>query len=178
VAPQSVETCRLSQPPPACCPRAAGVGGRDSSAACASPPPAPPCRQQHRPEEGLMRAHTLISILVAVAAMECEGWGLTAPRPGAVFADKSPSAVPVDVELVIAVDVSNSMDPEEQTLQREGYILGLTSREFLLALRDGGHGRIAITYFEWAGLYDQKIILPWRLIDGPESAESVTNEIK
>src|SRR4029077_7968288 len=42
----------------------------------------------------------------------------------------------------------------------------------------GYHGRIAITYFEWAGLYDQKIVLPWRLIDGPESAEAVTNEIK
>jgi hypothetical protein len=56
------------------------------------------------------------------------------------------------------------MDPEEHALQREGYILGLTSREFLQALRTGSHGRIAITYFEWAGQYDQKIILPWRLV--------------
>src|SRR5215467_3370133 len=130
------------------------------------------------PEERRMRAHTLISILVAGGAVAAAGWGLAAPKPGAAFADKSPSAVPVDVELVIAVDVSNSMDPEEQALQREGYILGLTSREFLQALRSGSHGRVAITYFEWAGLYDQKIILPWRLIDGPESADAVTNEIK
>jgi hypothetical protein len=125
-----------------------------------------------------MRAHTLISILAAAAVIAVAGWGLAAPKPGAVFADKSPSAIPVDVELVIAVDVSNSMDPEEQELQREGYILGLTSREFLQALRNGSHGRIAVTYFEWAGQYDQKIILPWRLIDGPESAKAVTNEIK
>ncbi len=125
-----------------------------------------------------MRAHVLISILVAGGAAAAAGWALAAPKPGAVFADKSPSAIPVDVELVIAVDVSNSMDPEEQALQREGYILGLTSREFLQALRDGSHGRIAITYFEWAGQGDQRIILPWRLIDGPESAEAVTNEIK
>src|SRR5262249_8657466 len=118
------------------------------------------------------------SVLAAAAAMAVAGWGLAAPRPGAVFADKSPGAIPVDVELVIAVDVSNSMDPEEQELQREGYILGLTSREFLQALRNGSHGRIAVTYFEWAGQYDQKIILPWRLIDGPESAKAVTNEIK
>ncbi len=124
-----------------------------------------------------MRAHALISILVA-GGVVAAGWGLAAPKPDAIFADNSPSAIPVDVELVIAVDVSNSMDPEEQALQREGYILGLTSREFLQALRNGNHGRIAITYFEWAGLYDQKIILPWRLIDGPESAEAVTNEIK
>jgi hypothetical protein len=125
-----------------------------------------------------MRAHTLISILVAGGAVAAAGWGLAAPKPEAVFADKSAGAIPVDVELVIAVDVSNSMDPEEQALQREGYILGLTSREFLQALRNGSYGRIAITYFEWAGIYDQKIILPWRLIDGPESAEAVTNEIK
>jgi hypothetical protein len=125
-----------------------------------------------------MRAHTLISILVAGGALAVAGWGLAAPKPEALFADRSPNAIPVDVELVIAVDVSNSMDPEEQALQREGYILGLTSREFLQALRNGSHGRIAITYFEWAGLYDQKILLPWRLIDGPASAEAVTNEIK
>ncbi len=125
-----------------------------------------------------MRARTLISILVAGGAVAVAGWGLAAPKPETVFADKRSGAIPVDVELVIAVDVSNSMDPEEQALQREGYILGLTSREFLQALRNGNYGRIAITYFEWAGLYDQKIVLPWRLIDGPESAEAVTNEIK
>ncbi len=68
--------------------------------------------------------------------------------------------------------MSYSMDPEEQASPREGYILGLTSREFLQVLSNGNHGRIAITYFEWAGLYDQKIILPCRLIDGPESAEA------
>src|ERR1700722_16351392 len=130
-----------------------------------------------------MRAHTLISLVTASLvtaglATAVAGWGLAAPNPGAVFADRRPSAIPVDVELVIAVDVSNSMDPEEQALQREGYILGLTSREFLQALRNSAHGRIAILYFEWAGQGDQKIILPWRLIDGPESAEAVTNEIK
>jgi hypothetical protein len=95
----------------------------------------------------------------------------------AARADKSPSALPVDVELVIAVDVSYSMDPDEQALQREGYITGFTSREFMQALRNGVHGKIAVTYFEWAGTYDQKIIVPWRLIDGPEAADAFVNEI-
>jgi hypothetical protein len=98
-----------------------------------------------------------------------------APNPR--FADKSPQAIPVDVELVIAVDVSYSMDPEEQALQREGYVQALTSRDFMLALREGANGKIAITYFEWAGQFDQKIIMPWRLIEGPESADSVAAEI-
>jgi hypothetical protein len=78
---------------------------------------------------------------------------------------------------VIAVDVSYSMDPEEQALQREGYITGITSREFMSALRSGMHGKVAVTYFEWAGPYDQKIVVPWRLIDGPEGADAFANEI-
>jgi len=93
------------------------------------------------------------------------------------LADTRVSAVPVDVELVIAVDVSYSMDPDEQALQREGYILALTSKEFLQALRQGANGRVAVTYFEWAGQSDQKIVLPWRLIDGPEAADAVAAEI-
>ena len=83
----------------------------------------------------------------------------------------------VDVELVIAVDVSYSMDPDEQALQREGYIIGLTSPEFLDALHQGMHGKIAITYFEWAGSSDQRIVVPWRLIDGPASARAFADEV-
>jgi hypothetical protein len=93
------------------------------------------------------------------------------------LADMRTSAIPVDVELVIAVDVSYSMDPDEQALQREGYVLALTSKEFLQALRQGPHGKIAVTYFEWAGQSDQKIIMPWRLIDGPEAADAVAAEL-
>jgi hypothetical protein len=69
------------------------------------------------------------------------------------------------------------MDPEEQELQRDGYVTALTSREFMQALRSGTHGKVSVTYFEWAGLYDQKILMPWRLIDGPESADAVASEI-
>jgi len=93
------------------------------------------------------------------------------------FADTRPNAIPVDVELVLAVDVSYSMDPDEQALQREGYRLALTSKEFLQALREGAHGKIAITYVEWAGQHDQQVVVPWRLIEGPESADAVAAEI-
>jgi len=67
----------------------------------------------------------------------------------------APSSIPVDTELVIAVDVSNSMDPEEQELQREGYIAALTSQEFLSALRGGATGKCG-HLFRVGGLYDQK----------------------
>jgi uncharacterized protein DUF1194 len=98
-----------------------------------------------------------------------------APNPR--FADKSQNATPVDVELVLAVDVSYSMDPDEQALQREGYVLALRSREFMQALRQGANAKIAVTYIEWAGQFDQKVIMPWRLIEGPESADSVAAEL-
>jgi hypothetical protein len=119
----------------------------------------------------------LISILAAGVAAGLAVASFAAPGPAPLFADKSPNAVPVDVELVIAVDVSYSMDPEEQALQREGYITGFTSRDFMQALRSGMHGKVAVTYFEWAGPYDQKIVVPWRMIDGPEAADAFVNEI-
>lgn len=111
-----------------------------------------------------------LAVITALAGMAL---GAFAPR----LADKSPGAIPVDVELVIAVDISYSMDPDEQALQRDGYVQALTSREFLTALREGAHGKIAITYFEWAGPFDQRIVMPWRLIEGPESADAVAAEI-
>ena len=83
----------------------------------------------------------------------------------------------VDVELVLAVDVSYSMDMDELALQREGYAQAIVSKEFLQALKSGPNGRISVTYFEWAASTDQKIIIPWRVIDGPETADAVANEI-
>ena len=83
----------------------------------------------------------------------------------------------VDVELVLAVDISYSMDADELALQREGYVKALTSAEFLNALRQGIHGKVAVTYFEWAGAGEQRVIVPWRVVEGPESAGSVASEI-
>jgi len=114
----------------------------------------------------VVAAVTAVALVLAASAA-------TVPK----FVDSRASAIPVDVELVIAVDVSYSMDPDEQALQREGYVLALTSKEFLQALHQGAHGKIAITYFEWAGQSDQKILMPWRMIDGPESADAVAAEI-
>src|SRR5260370_10005509 len=127
-----------------------------------------------------MRAALIPTVAVgAGGVLSVAGWtgGIAAPSAVLRSVDKSPSATVVDVELVIAVDVSYSMDPEEQALQREGYITGITSREFMQALRSGTNGKVAVTYFEWAGTYDQKIIVPWRLIDGPEAADAFADEI-
>jgi hypothetical protein len=127
-----------------------------------------------------MRARiSLTAILALFAAAALIGLrGGTAAQTGPILKVQSGAgATVVDVQLVLAVDVSYSMDPEEQALQREGYIAALTSREFLQALRQGMNGKVAATYFEWAGAQDQKIIVPWRLIDGPETADGVAAEI-
>ncbi len=126
-----------------------------------------------------MRDRLMTVVTAALAgALALGAWNAGRAAPSRPYlADNSPNAIPVDVELVLAVDVSYSMDPEEQQLQREGYITGITSREFLQALRQGANGKVAITYFEWAGPFDQKIIVPWRLIDGPEAADAVADEV-
>src|SRR5437588_4039332 len=85
--------------------------------------------------------------------------------------------VAVDVELVIAVDISYSMDLDELAVQREGYAQAIVSKEFLQAMKTGPNGKVAVTYFEWSASSDQKIIISWRMIDGPETADAVANEI-
>ena len=94
--------------------------------------------------------------------------------PALAAKDNAPS---VDVELILAVDVSYSMDMDELAIQREGYAQAIVSKEFLQALKALPNGKIAVTYFEWAASSDQKIIIPWRVIDGPETADAVSDEI-
>jgi hypothetical protein len=123
----------------------------------------------------LRRSAANVILLLAVGAL-----ALTTLRLDAAPAQRGGGGQPtttVDVELVLAVDISYSMDPDELALQREGYVKALTSPEFLNALRQGIHGKVAITYFEWAGASEQRVIVPWRVVEGPESADSVANEI-
>lgn len=77
----------------------------------------------------------------------------------------------VDVELVLAVDVSWSMDLSEQAIQRDGYIAAFRSPEVQKAILDGGWGRVAVTYVEWAGSFTQSVVVPWTLIDSREAAD-------
>jgi Protein of unknown function (DUF1194) len=85
--------------------------------------------------------------------------------------------IDVDVELVLAVDASRSMEPFEQKIQREGYIAALRRKDVIEAIREGVNGRVAVTYVEWAGSTVQRIIIPWTLVDGAESAERLATEL-
>lgn len=83
----------------------------------------------------------------------------------------------VDVELVLAVDISASMTRDELELQRDGYAAALTDPAMVRAITSGVYGKVAITYFEWAGVTYQKTIVPWTLVAGQADAERVAKEI-
>ena len=110
-----------------------------------------------------MRAFRNLFLILSLA------WAAAAALPPALAKG---GANEVDVELVLAVDISYSMDIEEQRLQREGYIKALTSPDVLKAIRGGMVGKIAVTYFEWAGHNVQRVVVPWQVIDGPETADA------
>jgi hypothetical protein len=85
--------------------------------------------------------------------------------------------LPVDTELVLAVDASQSMDLGEHRLQREGYVLALQHPDVLRAIQSGIYGRVAITYLEWGGPGAQSVLVPWTLVEDAATAESVARAV-
>ena len=83
----------------------------------------------------------------------------------------------VDLELVLAVDVSWSMDPEEQRLQRDGYIGAFRDPQIIKAIQSGPQGRIAVTYVEWAGPEIHFVVVPWMLVDGAKAAQELASRL-
>lgn len=103
-------------------------------------------------------------LVVAFAAMAL---GVSLSGSGSSQAQDKPE---VDVALVLAVDISFSMDLDELALQRNGYIEALRSPEVHKAIQNGATGRIALIYFEWAGVNIQHLLVPWTIIDSPAAA--------
>lgn len=95
----------------------------------------------------------------------------------ATFSQAATPDATVDLELVLAVDVSGSIDAGESALQREGYLAAIRSPEFVAAVRAGPLGKIRLTYVEWAGETLQQVAVPWRVIDGAEAAQAFASEL-
>ena len=85
--------------------------------------------------------------------------------------------VPVDVQLLLMVDVSGSIDGEEAKLQRQGYVAALTSGAVREAVRSGGLGRVAMAYVEWADSTHQRLVAEWTLLDGEDSLKAFAGRI-
>jgi len=91
---------------------------------------------------------------------------------------RAPTAV--DLALVLAVDVSTSMDPEEQDLQRQGYVEAFRSPSVHRAIHSGMLGRIAVTYVEWGGgrrLRHQNVVVPWTILESPGDSASFADRL-
>jgi hypothetical protein len=114
-----------------------------------------------------MPALLLKSLLIVLASVL---WMLS---PQGVLAQTA-----VDLELVLAVDVSLSMDMDEQRLQRDGYVQALRDPEVQKAIASGPNGRIAVTYMEWAGPPSQTVVVPWTIIDSPAAARAFADQLE
>jgi opacity protein-like surface antigen len=85
--------------------------------------------------------------------------------------------LPVDLELVLAVDVSGSIDEVEAQLQRQGYVMALSHPRVIQAIQGGGYGRIAVTYVEWANSGHQRTVADWTLLSDEASAKALAGAL-
>src|SRR6202035_4235584 len=99
---------------------------------------------------------TLLASLVAAAIMV----------PAAASA-----AEDVDLLLVLAVDVSRSIDAAKFQLQREGYAAAVADPRVLDAIKSGRTGRVGLTFVEWSGVGAQKVVIDWTTIEDANSAK-------
>ncbi|MEW5424651.1 DUF1194 domain-containing protein [Amorphus sp. 3PC139-8] len=87
------------------------------------------------------------------------------------------AAEEVDVELVLAVDISRSMALGEQIVQRNGYVEALGSKEVVAAIESGLLGRIAVTYIEWGEAGSERVVLDWHIIEDEASAKAFADKL-
>lgn len=87
------------------------------------------------------------------------------------------SGEPVDLLLVLAADVSRSVDQPKFQLQREGYAAAISSPRVLEAISSGAHRRIAICFVEWSGIGAQKVVIDWMLIGDAAAARQFGDQI-
>jgi len=98
----------------------------------------------------------LLALIVAAAAL----------LPAAAFA-----AEDVDLLLVLAADVSRSVDAAKFQLQREGYAAAISDPRVLETIRSGGIGRIGLTFLEWSGVGAQHVVIDWTTVGDTATAK-------
>lgn len=118
---------------------------------------------------GPLRRAAAVSRLIVLAACVVLQCG---------FIARAAAQTPVDLELVLAVDVSLSMDLDEQRVQRDGYIAAFRDAEIQAAITSGPYGRIAVTYMEWAGPGSQSVVIGWTIIDNVTAARAFADKLE
>jgi Protein of unknown function (DUF1194) len=106
------------------------------------------------------------------AVVLAAAWVLALPLEGA-----SAGGEKVDLELVIATDVSYSVDGNEAKMQRQGVAEAFLSQEVVRAIEAGDLGRIAVTYLDFSEHNSTRVLVPWRIVHDKESAEDFANTL-
>ena len=106
-----------------------------------------------------------VRTFVVVALMATTGWTF------------SWAAERVDLLLVLAADVSGSMDESKFDLQRSGYAAAFSNPRVIEAIRGGPGGRIAVAFIEWSGILQQKIVIDWTVISDDETARQFGDHV-
>jgi hypothetical protein len=106
-----------------------------------------------------------VRTFVVAALMATTGWTFTC------------AAERVDLLLVLAADVSGSMDESKFDLQRSGYAVAFSNARVIEAIRGGPGGRIAVAFIEWSGTLQQKIVIDWTVISNDETAHQFGDHI-
>jgi hypothetical protein len=113
------------------------------------------------------------------AAFDDEAFGMRAVRAFLTLIFFSLALIPaaaaaaeqVDLLLVLAVDVSRSVDAGKFQLQREGYAAALSNPRVIEAIQSGRNGHIGVIFVEWSGVGNQKVVIDWTLIGDAEAAK-------
>ena len=125
-----------------------------------------PFGQDIRSDTGKREARSRIAVLAFIIGAFCSG---------------SPAAEPerprVDLELVLAVDVSSSMSLSEQRVQRDGYVSAFRHPELTRSILSGRRGMIAVSYLEWAGPSYQRIVRPWTIVGSYDEARRFADSL-
>jgi hypothetical protein len=114
----------------------------------------------------MIRCGRVVTILSVLAALHM-----------AFAAPSARAAEPVDLLLVLAADVSRSVDHQKFVLQREGYAAAISDARVLESIRSGPHARIAICFVEWSGFGAQKLVVGWTAVDGAAAARRFGDQL-
>src|SRR5215470_4490890 len=99
------------------------------------------------------------------------GLGLAAASP-------APAQTAADLQLVLAVDASGSVDTYRFELQRRGYIQAFRNPRVLQAVRGGASQSIAVTMMQWTGPLLHRMVVPWTQLKDEASVETVASLIE
>lgn len=113
--------------------------------------------------QGLARFRWLLALLALIGQIPLAAAALAAEQ--------------VDLLLVLAADVSRSVDQQKFLLQREGYAAALTDPRVIKAIRSGPNMRIAVCFLEWSGVGAQKVVIEWTVIDGEDKARRFADHV-